>query len=401
MYCENCGRKLDEGEICPCKKKLRKKIHINGITVIGLVMTVIGIGFISSWQMELDLLLDLIPVTAVAELKEVLMNAVPILFFIAGMLSGIAALKSGSMKKLSVIVIAINLFGTVISGTLTVWNGYQYYTVIHVCSNELTDENAHKLRVIYGGLDTGSALKDKIENLLRERLESAKEDYGSGQISYTDAEKEISDIECLYIDELADEVDKCKKDLKQMRGAQRNDGGMSETSEDRIAIAQAGEQTAATEKEVVHTYDYFVADISWEDAYRSCKEKGGHLVTIESQEELDYLLQDLESKNMQNYLFYLGGRRDLDSENYYWVDADNCVTGNVLNSSDAWNIDCWLDGEPSFKDDTLGVTEHVINMFYYKDAGRWVWNDVPNNLLGSTSVYRGRIGYICEYENET
>lgn len=148
----------------------------------------------------------------------------------------------------------------------------------------------------------------------------------------------------------------------------------------------------------IHRYEYCLLDGTWEDAYRACLAKGGHLVTFETQEEFDYVTKDLNNKNQQDYIFFLGGRRDLDSRQYYWVDVTNNLIGNALNTADVWNSGCWLHDEPSFEDTTLGLQEHVLSMFYYDDLGKWVWNDVPNDLIGAISSYSGKVGYICEYE---
>ncbi len=175
---------------------------------------------------------------------------------------------------------------------------------------------------------------------------------------------------------------------------------------DEVTKWNAPETTVQTEPETeagfksgIHRYEYAMLNGTWEDAYQICKAKGGHLVTFETQEEFDYVTSDLESKDQRGNMFYIGGRRDLSSSDYYWVDADNNLIGDPLNSLTAWNVNCWLTGEPSFRDTTLGLDEHVLDIFYYKDLGRWVWNDVPNDLLSAVSTYRGKIGYICEYED--
>jgi len=53
--------------------------------------------------------------------------------------------------------------------------------------------------------------------------------------------------------------------------------------------------------------------------------------------------------------------------------------------------------EPSYQDGD--VQENCLDIFYYKDEGRWVWNDIPNNVLQNVSYFSGKIGYICEYED--
>ena len=159
-----------------------------------------------------------------------------------------------------------------------------------------------------------------------------------------------------------------------------------------------------TESEIIpqsgiHRYEYCLMDGTWEDAFWACLTKGGHLVTFETQEEFDYVAQDLLNKNQQEYLFFIGGRRDDNSQQYYWADETNALTGNPLNSVNAWNKDCWLHDEPSFEDTSLGLQENVLSIFYYDDLGKWVWNDVPNDLISAVSYYSGKVGYICEYED--
>ena len=149
----------------------------------------------------------------------------------------------------------------------------------------------------------------------------------------------------------------------------------------------------------IHRYEYCLLDGTWEDAYRASLEKGGHLVTFETQEEYDYITRDLSNRGQEDYIFFIGGRRELDSRQYYWVDSSNNLTGSALNRADAWNAGCWLHDEPSFEDTTLGLQEHVLSMFYYDDLGKWVWNDVPNDLISAISSYSGKVGYICEYED--
>lgn len=149
----------------------------------------------------------------------------------------------------------------------------------------------------------------------------------------------------------------------------------------------------------IHRYEYCLLDGTWEDAYRACLTKGGHLVTFETQEEYDYVVQELNNRNQQGDIFFIGGRRDLDSRLYYWVDGSNNLIGTALNSADAWNAGCWLHDEPSFEDTTLGLQEHVLSIFYYDDLEKWVWNDVPNDEIGAIPSYSGKVGYICEHEN--
>ena len=42
--------------------------------------------------------------------------------------------------------------------------------------------------------------------------------------------------------------------------------------------------------------------------------------------------------------------------------------------------------------------EDRLNIFYYSQEDKWVFNDVPNDILDAVPQFKERIGYICEIE---
>ena len=54
---------------------------------------------------------------------------------------------------------------------------------------------------------------------------------------------------------------------------------------------------------------------------------------------------------------------------------------------------------PSYSGEA-GDVEMYMNMFYVSKEGRWVWNDVADDLIAVADFYAGTVGYICEYEKE-
>ena len=147
----------------------------------------------------------------------------------------------------------------------------------------------------------------------------------------------------------------------------------------------------------IHKYEYVVSDCSWSEAYQKCLESGGYLVRINSQEEYDYILSQINQKQMGNIHFRIGGRRDENSQDYYWADDMNNLYGEKINSEDYWCGGQWMTGEPSFSD--KDTQENCLDIFYYQKEDRWVWNDVPDDILKTVPEYAGKLGYICEYEN--
>lgn len=143
----------------------------------------------------------------------------------------------------------------------------------------------------------------------------------------------------------------------------------------------------------IHRYSYHVEDCTWPQAFQRAKDNGGYLVRIESQEELAYLIEEIEQLGYQDKYFLLGGRRELSETDYCWVNEDNKLIGDPLNDEDSWAYDLWLSGEPTIE--YYGNEEHFMEMHNDPEEG-WGWNDVVQNLIGNHS---GSIAYIVEYED--
>lgn len=153
---------------------------------------------------------------------------------------------------------------------------------------------------------------------------------------------------------------------------------------------------AMASREGIHSYTVTVRDCTWTEAYNDCISMGGHLATIDSREEWDYVIQLLKGQNTGAYYFYLGGARALDDANYYWLDPEGSPYGNPVNSTSFWGSDLWLEGEPSYQDGDTAETNLAI--LYMKSADRWVLNDVANDTLYTEQYLAGKVAYICEYE---
>lgn len=141
-----------------------------------------------------------------------------------------------------------------------------------------------------------------------------------------------------------------------------------------------------------HRYQLIRDDVSWQEAFSDCVSRGGFLAQINSEEEYDAVTALIEEEGMQNVHFYLGGRRDAYSQEYYWVDAWDSFVGEPLNpEGQSWAAGHWMENEPSFTSE--GDMELYMNLVYYQE--NWVLNDVPADI---TVYYPGKTGYICEFD---
>lgn len=146
----------------------------------------------------------------------------------------------------------------------------------------------------------------------------------------------------------------------------------------------------------IHRYGYFIDDCTWSEAFHKARQKGGYLVRMNSREEYEYILSEIMQLGYEDIQFRVGGRRDVDGAGYYWVDEENNLYGQKLNDSGYWANSEWMQGEPSFVDGD--ITENCIDIYCYSDESRWVWNDVPDDIISVVPYYSGKIGYIVEYE---
>ena len=133
------------------------------------------------------------------------------------------------------------------------------------------------------------------------------------------------------------------------------------------------------EKEIVPTataefngnkYEYYSDTMSWWQAYRFCEKKGGHLVTINSKEENDFVVGMTTGKN---YGVWTGGKTDSSHEVWYWITGEPFEYQN------------WDDGEPN------NVNQDAVQL-YITDTHIGKWDD-----LASTDTTN--CGFVCEYDN--
>lgn len=133
-------------------------------------------------------------------------------------------------------------------------------------------------------------------------------------------------------------------------------------------------------------YELVKGAYSWEEADQMCREMGGHLATITSQQEMDTVVDLLESEGLK--YTWLGGYTSYDE---YGQVYGHWVTG------EPFDFEAWTETEPS-RVDADGVSEWYIMLWYLPDYGGWSWNDQRNYPFPASTKLENSAGFVCEFE---
>lgn len=139
--------------------------------------------------------------------------------------------------------------------------------------------------------------------------------------------------------------------------------------------------------EGVHTYDVIVADTSYEFSLTYAGSTSGHMVTIESNDELQEIIPLLTDKSIMYYI----GAVNVDGTFYWHAD----VAGNVNLDSEV-DDSFWLDGQPVSKYAGADATAVVLKY----DSKKQVWGlaAVPADIKAAQPDSAGKLGLVIEFE---
>lgn len=122
-----------------------------------------------------------------------------------------------------------------------------------------------------------------------------------------------------------------------------------------------------------HYYKIFDMGLNWNDARAYCETLGGHLVTITSKEEQEFIISIIS-----------------DSQNYIWLGAYKNDDAWEWVTQEKWSYTNWKIGEPN---NYLNRGENCLLM----EEGAW------NDQLSTgdpTGIKVEKISFICEWENK-
>ncbi len=120
-----------------------------------------------------------------------------------------------------------------------------------------------------------------------------------------------------------------------------------------------------------HHYKVFYKSVSWYEAKSKCESLGGHLCTITSREENNFVTSFVKAN--RNIFYWLGASDERYEGTWEWVTGEK------------FSFTLWNSGEPNG-----GRRENFLQMTTYWNNS-WGWNDAAVNA-GSKDAY------ICEWD---
>lgn len=132
-------------------------------------------------------------------------------------------------------------------------------------------------------------------------------------------------------------------------------------------------------------YEVIAKKCSWTEANAECISRGGHLVTITSEDEMNKVSK-LAADNGLQYV-WMGGYTSVKGGSAY----GHWITG------EPFDYQRWFEGEPS-RTDHDGVDEMYLMLWNVQ--GGWSWNDQRNDPAADYDYFgkNNNMGFICEYE---
>lgn len=169
-----------------------------------------------------------------------------------------------------------------------------------------------------------------------------------------------------------------------------------------VEIMQAVEPDAEDMSEGgIHRYEFYRDDCNWTEAFQKAQNAGGYLARINSRSEFDYIVARLSDSALDGMIiFQIGGRRDPESDEYYWVNEHNEPYGECINSADYWAVGYgWMANEPSYTDSYDNKVTQEDKLVLYNLNGNWALNDSTEGIVSWYPDHSGKVGYIVEYED--
>jgi uncharacterized repeat protein (TIGR02543 family) len=133
-----------------------------------------------------------------------------------------------------------------------------------------------------------------------------------------------------------------------------------------------------------HSYKLYDNSITWTEAKAACEALGGHLATITTSEEQQFIVSILGFGSKRAY--WLGATDAEQEGNWKWITGED------------WSYTNWDSGNRQPDNDSDEDYLQIYNPpMLYSNAAAYKWNDQSNNNRNYSGL--SVVGYICEWDN--
>ena len=176
--------------------------------------------------------------------------------------------------------------------------------------------------------------------------------------------------------------------------------GMAFLIKSHITAEQTPEYPAGAVEFNGHMYKIVDEPMYWTQARAACEEQNGHLMTITSQDEQDFIKEQIEDNGISKH-YWLGATDEETEGDWRWITGESMTYKNWCENQPNNNIDVDPAGQNYME---LGVTCGNQGMKEYM-----TWNDICDSgvsIVNGVSHEEGPdycstkyYGYICEWDS--
>ena len=139
-----------------------------------------------------------------------------------------------------------------------------------------------------------------------------------------------------------------------------------------------------------HTYAVYDIGMTWHEAKAYCESLGGHLATITSQEEQNFI-ENIVKDGKKNH-YWIGAECEDKWGEWKWITGEE------------WNYNNWDNGEPNNSNNSTENYAHIYRIPNPVRRGSFfgAWNDINKNCVYPKEENYFSLpytGFICEWDN--
>lgn len=357
MFCEFCGRKLAEGEICNCpkakqeyrkthpttgqktespvkQKKSDESIRINGLVIISYLL--LFCGCLCTYYLNSSDNNMLLKISFLKEYQMYVSYIIPAVILLAGFIIACISLRKPVFRKGSVVAIILSLMTCTGIIGMMFWNQYRVGAFIQKVS--LSDVDAESLKEYYDKtIKKNDVLKDETLQELKAQIEEITAQFEGGKLSFDEAEQRLNNIKSIGI--VAAEVEDAKSDIQELQDSWNTfeKAGASEEEKDyknailEYAAVIKKDKNYTTAQEKIDSIRTIVSEKAQQDAESFLGENQyaeAFQIIDAAMETLgsDDSLQQMRKDNEEKYVDYVLEQADSLIQERKIADAESVLT---------------------------------------------------------------------------